>query len=798
MANFTVSDILAKGFKYIQTAEEQVVPAATGTRGAFIGSAHWGKINTPTLIDSGANNFTSIFGAAGTEADEGWEAAYYHFRNSQLGYFTRIASSQDVPRRSYVKVKDIAAPAILTGTVDLSLGANLRPSAAASPQNVLAFDVTFKGSGMSAAETESISVNFESESAKSYGALIDSAAVSSGTFETGSSIEFKVYNEAGTLDATLTKTFASDVAFVDAATWIDAVTGSTGGTGIDFTNHATVSVSSTSVRITTEPYFYGRLSKIVVSNDDSNIFTDGKVDNGANVSADVIADTINSVFQGTTAGSTTKTFAELFGSTIEIASIVTSSDGEEFLVITAPNSGATSTLLITTGNARVALLNLAENTTSSGKAEKTIGTFRAIYRGKEGDTIQIVVSGTTTAPTMEIYFRGTLVQTIVNYNYDSTSQDYIQTIINENDILSQIVRYDHGRDFEVFDEDDDSLDTGTALSIESTDKIGIATWTLTNGDSGITNINIVKDVIPQISKYSNIDYYDIDYIATPGYPEQKVQEAVDAACISRQDSFALIDLPELSGLNAVSNAIKWTNGQYTGRTEKINSIYGAIYFPFIKVRKRLYDSSMNKIQTLGDYTPTIRIPGVISRSDFLARTTYSNFAGEIRGTIPDVEGVQVSLSQADKDKLYADVYDGVINPISFNIQSGFFVDGQKTTLRKNENGKLTALSRINVMRTGLFIKKEIQRIIKFFYYEPTDPTSWAAFSSIITGIMNSLVERRAIEGNFVVVSDASTNTAEVTNNNGMVATIEWTPLKSTERIKVYSNIKERVATITIA
>jgi hypothetical protein len=134
----------------------------------------------------------------------------------------------------------------------------------------------------------------------------------------------------------------------------------------------------------------------------------------------------------------------------------------------------------------------------------------------------------------------------------------------------------------------------------------------------------------------------------------------------------------------------------------------------------------------------------------------------------------------------------------FTINNGFFVNGQKTTLRKNARGNLTALSRINVMRVGLFIKKEVSRIVPLFFHQPNDTRSQKDFEAILKSILSTLVNLRAIEDNYIARCDISTNPPEVTNNNGLIAQIEFTPIKTIERIKLIANIKEKKSTVTIA
>jgi hypothetical protein len=120
MATFTVNDILGVGFKYEQTAEDQIAPTPTGTSIAIFGTATWGPIGVPTYINGGLRDFKNRFGYAGTTADDGWDAGSYHFKWSSLGYFTRINSSANPARRSYKEVSNNSTKAFLTGSQTLN------------------------------------------------------------------------------------------------------------------------------------------------------------------------------------------------------------------------------------------------------------------------------------------------------------------------------------------------------------------------------------------------------------------------------------------------------------------------------------------------------------------------------------------------------------------------------------------------------------------------------------------------------------------------------------------------------
>jgi len=99
MAQETVSDILGKGFKFEQRIEvESILEVITGTVAAFVGGAHWGSKNTPTLVSDFVQRFGNPLIRADS-ADFAGMAAEYHLNNSPFAWFTRITDGTDMKAR---------------------------------------------------------------------------------------------------------------------------------------------------------------------------------------------------------------------------------------------------------------------------------------------------------------------------------------------------------------------------------------------------------------------------------------------------------------------------------------------------------------------------------------------------------------------------------------------------------------------------------------------------------------------------------------------------------------------------
>jgi len=797
MATFTVNDILGVGFKYEQTAEDQIAPTPTGTSSAIFGTATWGPIGTPIYINGGLRDFKNRFGYAGTTADDGWDAASYHFKWSSLGYFTRIASSINPPERSYKEVTNNATKAFLIGTEVLPSLLRIYPGEYSSPNHIFSFSIRHKNSNMTSYEDRSKIINFQDEELVSTGGKITGDFSASGILSAGENISFTIYDDTGTEVNTYTFVASGGERVTGASSFVQILMAGNSDIFNDNNNEFTLSANGNTVTLTTEPFYYGPLSKVEVTTNTLSVsILSVNDDVGSDVSRTAVLKSINDNFKAITSDALAgSTFSTIYGSSLVFATLNTDNN----IILTAPTTGSTSKITFNTPNT---LFGFSSSQSNTGVNNQIVGSFRSFRRGSEGNLIRLIFSNTITVePRCDIYFRGTLVSSIIGYNFDPTSINSLQNIINDSETLSSILRYDHGKVFEEFTDNDDTLSMGTILSgITSEDVIGDGIYILEGGSDGETNIDVTNDLISQIKKMSNEDIYDFDIISTPGYPEQSVQSVlINDICEYRKDCFTILDMPDFGIPSAsIDRAINWINGKHISRSEKIDSIFAAIYFPYIKIRKQHYDSTMTISSSLQDNSPVSRVIGMIAKSDYISGNKFSAPAGVQRGGLEDVEGLKQTLSAEERDRLYADAYDNCINPIMFTINNGFFVNGQKTTLRKNARGNLTSLSRINVMRVGLYIKKEVARIVPLFFHQPNDTRSQKDFEAILKGILNSLENLRAIEANYIVRCDATTNPPEVTNNNGLIAQIEFTPIKTIERIKLIANIKEKKSSVTIA
>ena len=815
MAEYTVSDIKGKGFKYEQYAQEQESSApVNGTFGCFIGTSNWGPINTPYIITGGNLEFKETFGYAGTKVDHGWSAANLHFlAPSALGIFSRVAD-ESLAMRSNLLLKDKTdMPAIVIGNKDIRNGVLI-----SNANDALNLYFQYKENGGSINEFDPLAISlnqYYSSTAETSGSVPGGGI----TVGTGNSVSITVYvtdaDGARTVNRIFTITPTSTITIANINDFNDFIQNGSYTTVIDGDGMVVTPkpLLNTFFDITLPNNTYinlkaKNLNQSFQINDKTTVFKTSAIINPIKTPYVSILMAINKALNDA---------IDLANNVVGVANYSFASINENgYLVLTGINTGETSKINIQTSTAASVLgLTVGDGTSGdkTGVTGTNIGTFRAKYRGVEGNTIKLRFYHQNKIPTVGIIFRNNLISTISQYNFDVNSDYFIGTLIENDAVANQIIKYDHAVKFFDFSDSDELATTGISLfQNDGVTEIGMdwiiqdGLYSLSGGNSGENSNELSYNILSIIEELKNIDLYQIDFISVPGYEEESIQNALISLCTYRQDCFAFIDLPLITGTNkrdAVNKAYRYINGNYL-RTEKIDSIYAVLSFPYVRYRKKFYNSQNLLVSEMVLVSPTTILPYLYSLKDVTNGTSFDIAAGETYGgrillSPNDFAGTQFILSQEDRDLLYADDYDACINPIAFNTQAGFFLDGQKTCLRKNLNGKLTGLSRISVMRTGLFIKKISHRISRQYFFAPIDPITWKDFANRLSkDIMQPLVASRMIEPNYIVKCDSITNTDQVRNNNGMVAYIEFTPYKKLERIKVIANITETNTNLALA
>jgi hypothetical protein len=315
----------------------------------------------------------------------------------------------------------------------------------------------------------------------------------------------------------------------------------------------------------------------------------------------------------------------------------------------------------------------------------------------------------------------------------------------------------------------------TALASSTT--LDSGTVTLSGGDDGAPAqvsdyIGSVGDppTIPAtgLQLFANPETEDVNVIAVPGISHRSVISAMQTLCESRADCIYITAPPYGK---TVKQAVAWMNGLGGGPEDpltSINSSYGAVFYPWIKVYDGYSDSEVW-------IPPDGHVAGAIAFTDFVADPWWA-ILGLNRGLLSDALNVEYSATQGERDYMYSN--GNSLNPIINMAGQGIVIWGQRTAQRQP-----TALDRINVRRLLLYMRKAIATATLSLVGEPNDEDTWSRFRLLVSPIMEEIRGRRGIT-DYQVVCDETTNTAARRNRNEMYAKVMFKPTKTAEMIQL--------------
>jgi len=184
----------------------------------------------------------------------------------------------------------------------------------------------------------------------------------------------------------------------------------------------------------------------------------------------------------------------------------------------------------------------------------------------------------------------------------------------------------------------------------------------------------------------------------------------------------------------------------------------------------------NTADTTDDYIITscaADAAGCIARSDKLKDPWWSP-AGFTRGQILDVVSLVENPTNAQMDTMY----DKNVNPIVTFPGEGTVLFGDKTGASST-----SSLSRINVSRLFIYLKKRIGAAARSKLFEFNDAQTRASFVNAVDPMLRNIQNRRGVY-DYKVVCDESNNTASMIDSNQFIADIYIKPTKSINFIRI--------------
>jgi len=193
---------------------------------------------------------------------------------------------------------------------------------------------------------------------------------------------------------------------------------------------------------------------------------------------------------------------------------------------------------------------------------------------------------------------------------------------------------------------------------------------------------------------------------------------------------------------------------------------------------RVYGEKLH-LDTSGLYT--IETPLAADVAGCLVRTDRDAFpwfspAGDRRGRILNVLRLKRNLTPSEQDIIYNNT--NRANAVVTFPGSGTILFGDKTG-----ETETSTLSRINVSRLFMYIKKALAPVARSILFEQNDSITRTRFKVAAEGFLDRIVGQRGIQA-YRVVCDSSNNTPEIVEANYFVADILIKPVTSINYVTI--------------
>lgn len=398
-------------------------------------------------------------------------------------------------------------------------------------------------------------------------------------------------------------------------------------------------------------------------------------------------------------------------------------------------------------------------TENTNFAESTF-VIKADSPGIEGNRTQVKIINDLSNNTfvMEVYNNGVQVESWGGLTKDPTSRLYVGSYLAA---VSDYVRVE-----------DISDTTSPPLNSNSFSPLD-GVYTLSGGVDGIPSDPDEQDelIIGNAVGYTGLyalsepEQIDIDLLAVPGHSSTSVVTAMLDICQNvRMDCMAIVDPP--FGLT-VREITQWQNGVHPLNLTRFDSDFGALYWPWVRMR-----DNFNRIDVW--VPPSGSVMATYAASDNVSAPWFAP-AGLTRGVVANINDVYQRPTLEERDLMYGNR--NAINPIvQFVDTDGFVIFGQKTLQRRP-----TALDRVNVRRLMLVVEKRIRAASRVLLFEPNDGLFREKFVDIATDILREVQIGRGIT-DFRIQADEQLNTPDVIDRNEFRARIGIQPTRAAEFI----------------
>jgi hypothetical protein len=317
-------------------------------------------------------------------------------------------------------------------------------------------------------------------------------------------------------------------------------------------------------------------------------------------------------------------------------------------------------------------------------------------------------------------------------------------------------------DFDTVNMNDWSTSTDTTSSIKGKASLNgyqsaLATYDSSGTGNTIQGAGLSNNIVFAYKTGVDLVMDDASGIANvlllPGIKEPLLTEYASNKAREYGRALYLMDIPSFANdgqrlyRTAIDNSKKpdvdLTISQFLARN--LDNNYTAAYFPDVVMK----DASDPLYANLSVNPRLIQLPSSIAALSALAASEGNNTpwfapAGFTKGALPNVSSVVTRLKSLDRDNLY----EARINPIAIFPGNEIVIFGQKTLQLSN-----TALSRVNVRRLMIAIKRNVEISAQRLLFKQNTAENRKAFEAEISSFLSGVKINQGIENFRVVINN---------------------------------------------
>ncbi len=320
-------------------------------------------------------------------------------------------------------------------------------------------------------------------------------------------------------------------------------------------------------------------------------------------------------------------------------------------------------------------------------------------------------------------------------------------------------------------------DARTLADKRPADSVDATTFTALSGGADDNAGNFIGTEAAKSGLYAFDVIDDINIVAIPDLAKLDDENSmrnrtIDALvyCENRADCFFIADTPLGVEPSAVREYKQGGGATYTGNA--LNSTYGALYYPWIKISNPLANGRPI------DVPPSGVIAGSFANTDS-TRGVFKAPAGTVDGFLNSALGIERQVTKGEQD---------VLNPLGVNVirqfpAAGIVIWGARTL------SNIAEWRYVNVRRLMLFIEESIDEGSQFVVFEPNDPTLWGKVRRTLTAFLTRVWRDGALFGNspeeaFFVKVDEENNPPAVRDAGQLIIEVGVAPVKPAEFVVI--------------